>query len=193
MIMIMMVIVKMMMMMLRDFLVLSCKRKLLYITSSTDKDQVLRETFDKVQTLQQKNVFLLVDEVQICPTVSISAPQPPCNQAYIKKKFTAVEDMYCLYFSEDVLKWDEAVNECTKLNAQLASLSYDLLYTAVVKYHKEHHGDKDWWVNLSWNDGEWKWGDGTPHSSETGSGFWASGQPNKYRYDSVAAVMKAYE
>ncbi|KAF2358904.1 hypothetical protein FHG87_010334 [Trinorchestia longiramus] len=34
--------------------------------------EVLRETFDKVQTLQQKNVFLLVDEVQIRPTVSIS-------------------------------------------------------------------------------------------------------------------------
>ncbi|KAF2346041.1 hypothetical protein FHG87_023203 [Trinorchestia longiramus] len=51
---------------LRDLLVLQ------YITSSIDKDQVLRETFDKVQTLQQKNVFLLVDEVQIRPTVSIS-------------------------------------------------------------------------------------------------------------------------
>ncbi|KAF2350409.1 hypothetical protein FHG87_018835 [Trinorchestia longiramus] len=51
---------------LRDFLVLPCKRKLQYITSSIDKDQVLREIFDKVQTLQQKNVFLLVDEVQIC-------------------------------------------------------------------------------------------------------------------------------
>ncbi|KAF2361193.1 Transposase type 1 [Trinorchestia longiramus] len=36
-----------------------------YITSSIDKDQVLRETFGKVQTLQQTNVFLLVDEVQI--------------------------------------------------------------------------------------------------------------------------------
>ncbi|KAF2363478.1 Reverse transcriptase domain [Trinorchestia longiramus] len=57
---------------LKDFLVLPCKRKLQYITSSIDKDQVLRETFDKVQTLQQKNVFLLVDEVQIRPTVSIS-------------------------------------------------------------------------------------------------------------------------
>ncbi|KAF2356546.1 Major facilitator superfamily [Trinorchestia longiramus] len=54
---------------LRDFLVLPCKRKLQYITSSIDKDQVLRETFDKVQTLQLKNVFLLVDEVQIHPTV----------------------------------------------------------------------------------------------------------------------------
>ncbi|KAF2355013.1 hypothetical protein FHG87_014231 [Trinorchestia longiramus] len=31
---------------LRDFLVLLCKRKLQYITSSIDKDQVLRETFD---------------------------------------------------------------------------------------------------------------------------------------------------
>ncbi|KAF2363075.1 Zinc finger C2CH-type [Trinorchestia longiramus] len=57
---------------LRDFLVLPCKRKLQYITSSIDKDQVLRETFDQVQTLQQKNVFLLVDEVQIRPTVSFS-------------------------------------------------------------------------------------------------------------------------
>ncbi|KAF2367903.1 hypothetical protein FHG87_001348 [Trinorchestia longiramus] len=57
---------------LRDFLVLPCKRKLQYITSSIDKDQVLRETFVKVQTLQQKNVFLLVDEVQIRPTVQFS-------------------------------------------------------------------------------------------------------------------------
>ncbi|KAF2346042.1 hypothetical protein FHG87_023202 [Trinorchestia longiramus] len=58
---------------LRDFLVLPCKRKLQYITLSIDKDQVLREIFDKVQTLQQKNVFLLVDEVQIRPTVSFSS------------------------------------------------------------------------------------------------------------------------
>ncbi|KAF2345561.1 hypothetical protein FHG87_023681 [Trinorchestia longiramus] len=57
---------------LRNFLVLPCKCKLQYITSCIDKDQVLRETFDKDQTLQQKNVFLLVDEVQIRPTVSIS-------------------------------------------------------------------------------------------------------------------------
>ncbi|KAF2360276.1 Endonuclease/exonuclease/phosphatase [Trinorchestia longiramus] len=57
---------------LRDFVVLPCKRKLQYITSSIDKDQMLRETFDKVQTLQQKNVFLLVDEVHIHPTVSFS-------------------------------------------------------------------------------------------------------------------------
>ncbi|KAF2344397.1 hypothetical protein FHG87_024847 [Trinorchestia longiramus] len=58
---------------LRDFLVLPCKRKLQYITLSIDRDQVLRETFDKVQTLLQKNVFLLVDEVQIRPTVSFSS------------------------------------------------------------------------------------------------------------------------
>ncbi|KAF2359659.1 hypothetical protein FHG87_009584 [Trinorchestia longiramus] len=57
---------------LRDFLVLPCKRKLQCITSFIDKDQVLRETFDKVQALQLKNVFLLVDEVQIRPTVSFS-------------------------------------------------------------------------------------------------------------------------
>ncbi|KAF2356949.1 hypothetical protein FHG87_012299 [Trinorchestia longiramus] len=43
---------------LRDFLVLPCKRKLQYITPSIDKDQVLRETFGIVQTLQQKNVSL---------------------------------------------------------------------------------------------------------------------------------------
>ncbi|KAF2355539.1 hypothetical protein FHG87_013704 [Trinorchestia longiramus] len=58
---------------LRDFLVLPCKRKLQYITSSIDKDQVLREIFDKVQTLQLKNVFVLVDEVQIHPTVKFSS------------------------------------------------------------------------------------------------------------------------
>ncbi|KAF2354668.1 hypothetical protein FHG87_014580 [Trinorchestia longiramus] len=57
---------------LRDFLVLPCKRKLQYNTSSIDKDQVLRETFDKVQALQQKNEFLLVNKVQIHPTVSFS-------------------------------------------------------------------------------------------------------------------------
>ncbi|KAF2367523.1 hypothetical protein FHG87_001717 [Trinorchestia longiramus] len=41
-------------------------------TSSIDKDQVLKETFDEVQTLQQENAFLLGDEVQIRPTVSFS-------------------------------------------------------------------------------------------------------------------------
>ncbi|KAF2359249.1 hypothetical protein FHG87_009997 [Trinorchestia longiramus] len=42
---------------LRDFLMLPCKRKLQYVTSSIDKGHMLRETFDKAQTLQQKNVF----------------------------------------------------------------------------------------------------------------------------------------
>ncbi|KAF2355079.1 hypothetical protein FHG87_014164 [Trinorchestia longiramus] len=56
----------------RDILVLPGNRKLQYITLSIDKDQVLRETFDNVQILQQKNVFLLVDGVQIRPTVSFS-------------------------------------------------------------------------------------------------------------------------
>ena len=54
-------------------MVLPSKRKLQYITSSVDKDQVLRDTFDKVKRPQQKNVFLLVDEVQIRPTVAFSA------------------------------------------------------------------------------------------------------------------------
>ena len=57
---------------LRDLMVLPSKRKLQYITSSVDKDQVLRETFNKVSNPQQKNVFLLVDEVQIRPTVAYS-------------------------------------------------------------------------------------------------------------------------
>ncbi|KAF2343198.1 hypothetical protein FHG87_026046 [Trinorchestia longiramus] len=50
---------------LKDFLVFPYKCKLQYIISSIDKNQVLRETFDKIHTLQQKNVFLFVDEVQI--------------------------------------------------------------------------------------------------------------------------------
>ncbi|KAF2343784.1 hypothetical protein FHG87_025460 [Trinorchestia longiramus] len=59
---------------LRDLFMLRCKRKLQCVTSSIDKDQVLRETFDKVQTLQQKNVFLLVDEVQIRLNVEECSP-----------------------------------------------------------------------------------------------------------------------
>ncbi|KAF2362734.1 hypothetical protein FHG87_006507 [Trinorchestia longiramus] len=67
-----------------DFLVLPCKRKLQYITSSIDKDQVLRETFDKVQTLQQKNVFLLVDEVQIrLNAEECSPPSDLCKEGQV--------------------------------------------------------------------------------------------------------------
>lgn len=57
---------------LRDFLVLPSKRKLQTIVSSVDKNEVLRETFDKLEKPQQRNVFLLVDEVQIRPTVAFS-------------------------------------------------------------------------------------------------------------------------
>ncbi|KAF2362819.1 hypothetical protein FHG87_006431 [Trinorchestia longiramus] len=65
---------------LRDFLVLPCKRKLQYITLSMNKDQMLRETFDKVQTLQQKNVFLLVDEVQIRLNAEECSPSDLCKE-----------------------------------------------------------------------------------------------------------------
>ncbi|KAF2346998.1 Zinc finger C2CH-type [Trinorchestia longiramus] len=65
---------------LRDFLVLPYKRKLQYITSSIDKDQVLRETYDKVQTLQQKNVFLLVDEVQMRINAKECSPSDLCKE-----------------------------------------------------------------------------------------------------------------
>ncbi|KAF2355922.1 hypothetical protein FHG87_013329 [Trinorchestia longiramus] len=86
---------------LRDFLVLPCKCKLQYITSSIDKDQVLRETFDEVQILQQKNVFLLVDEVQICPTVSFSGgvlSGPLLDQGYCLKtdSYYASQELYAI-------------------------------------------------------------------------------------------------
>ena len=57
---------------LREFLVLPSKRKLQYITASIDRDHVLRETFSRIHTHQQKNVLLMVDEVQIRPTVAFS-------------------------------------------------------------------------------------------------------------------------
>ncbi|KAF2345411.1 hypothetical protein FHG87_023833 [Trinorchestia longiramus] len=69
---------------LRDFLVLPCKRKLQYITSSIDTDQVLSETFGKVQTLQQKNVFLLGDEVQIRLNAEECSPSSDfCNEGSV--------------------------------------------------------------------------------------------------------------
>ena len=62
---------------LGDFLVLPSKRKLRQITSSVGVevvDKVLKETFDKkVKTPKQKNVFLLVDEIHIQPTVAFSS------------------------------------------------------------------------------------------------------------------------
>ena len=57
---------------LRDYLVLPSKRKLQSVVSSVDVDKVLKGTFEKVQVEQQKNVFLLVDEVKIRPTVAFS-------------------------------------------------------------------------------------------------------------------------
>ena len=58
---------------LREYLVLPSKRNLQqYITSSVDMDKILQETFAHVLSPQQKNVFLLVDEVQIPPTVAYS-------------------------------------------------------------------------------------------------------------------------
>jgi hypothetical protein len=57
---------------LRDYLVLPSKRKLQSIVASVNKDEVLRKTFEKVQKPQQRNVFLLVDEVKIRPTVAFS-------------------------------------------------------------------------------------------------------------------------
>ena len=57
---------------LREFLVLPSKRKLQSVVASINKDEVLRKTFQKLQKPQQRNVFLLVDEVKIRPTVAFS-------------------------------------------------------------------------------------------------------------------------
>ena len=57
---------------LRDCLILPSKRKLRSITAGIDKEKVLKESFCKIQVPQQKNVFLLIDEVQIRPTVAFS-------------------------------------------------------------------------------------------------------------------------
>lgn len=57
---------------LREYLVLPSKRKLQSVVSSVDTDSVLKGTFEKVKIDQQKNVFLMVDEVKIRPTVAFS-------------------------------------------------------------------------------------------------------------------------
>ena len=57
---------------LRDYLVLPSKRKLHSISSSTDVDKVVLKTFEKVHNDQQKNCFLIIDEVKIRPTVAFS-------------------------------------------------------------------------------------------------------------------------
>ncbi|KAF2346970.1 hypothetical protein FHG87_022274 [Trinorchestia longiramus] len=43
-----------------------------HTSAYVDTEKEKKETLDKVQTLQQKNVFLLADEVQIRSTVSFS-------------------------------------------------------------------------------------------------------------------------
>lgn len=56
---------------LRDFLVLPSKRKLQSIVSGTNRNAVLEKTFKKTYD-QQKNVFLIVDEVKIRPMIAYS-------------------------------------------------------------------------------------------------------------------------
>ena len=57
---------------LREYLILPSKRKLQSVMSSVDIASVLEKTFRTLEVEQQKNVFLLVDEVKIRPTVSFS-------------------------------------------------------------------------------------------------------------------------
>ena len=56
---------------LRDLLVLPSKQKLQSVVTSVNIDLVLKKTFQKVEN-QQKNAFLIVDEVKIHPTVAFS-------------------------------------------------------------------------------------------------------------------------
>ena len=57
---------------LRDYnLVLPSKRKLQSVVPSLDEDLVLeKKTFKKMQLQQQKNAFLMVDELTIRPTIA---------------------------------------------------------------------------------------------------------------------------
>lgn len=57
---------------LREYIVLPSKTKMHAIISSVNIDELLAKTFQKVPKEQQKNVFLLVDEVKIRPTVAFS-------------------------------------------------------------------------------------------------------------------------
>ena len=57
---------------LRDVLILPSKRKLQSVIASVNLDTVLDKTFQSLSVPQQKNVFLLVDEVKIRPTISFS-------------------------------------------------------------------------------------------------------------------------
>ena len=57
---------------LRDILVLPSTRKIQSVVSSLEIESVFSKTFQKLKAPQQKNVFLLIDEVKIRPTVSFS-------------------------------------------------------------------------------------------------------------------------
>ena len=57
---------------LREYLVLPSKRKVQGVISSVNMKELLTKTFRKVSKEQQKNAFLLVDEVKIRPTVAFS-------------------------------------------------------------------------------------------------------------------------
>ena len=57
---------------LRDYLILPSKRKLQPVVSSVDEDLVLEKTFNKIQLQQQKNAFVMVDELKIRPTIAFS-------------------------------------------------------------------------------------------------------------------------
>ncbi|KAF2346856.1 hypothetical protein FHG87_022388 [Trinorchestia longiramus] len=65
---------------LRDFLVLSCKRKLQYITSSIDKDQVLRETFDcKATSMLRVMMKSLHKGPSLMISVELTLTVPRCS------------------------------------------------------------------------------------------------------------------
>ena len=57
---------------LRDFLVLPHKRFMNQVVSAIDVDQVVKETFSKVSSLQ-RYCILIVDEVKIRPTIAFSS------------------------------------------------------------------------------------------------------------------------
>lgn len=57
---------------LREYIILPSKSKIQSIVSSTDVKNVLTKVFKKVDNDQQKNCFLIVDEVKIRPTVAYS-------------------------------------------------------------------------------------------------------------------------
>ena len=57
---------------LRELLVLPSKRKLQIVLSATGIDDILIKMFKKIECVQQKYCFLLVDEVKIRPTVAYS-------------------------------------------------------------------------------------------------------------------------